>query len=92
MVARTQIAVLDHNSGLNRNQAVTKEGRLRHKSQWSKVTEQHVPKKIMGRKDKGYIEEILDEVRSGDKDQWQCGGTKKRSIAKRTIPVQRLFY
>ena len=40
----------------------------------------------MERKDKGYIEEILDKVRSGDKDQWQCGGMKKRSIAKKDNP------
>ena len=63
MVARTQIAVLDHNSGLNRNQAVTKEGRLRNKSQWSKVTEQHVPrrneKRSIAKKDNPGTEALL---------------------------------
>ena len=70
MVARNQIAVLDHNSGLDRDQAKTKDGKLRHKSQWSKVTDRHVPKKIMDKKERKYVEEIINEIRLGNREQW----------------------
>ena len=35
MHARTQLAVMDWNSGIGRNQATRKDGALRGKSQWS---------------------------------------------------------
>ena len=77
-MARTQIAVLDH-SGLNRKQAVTKQGTPRYKAQWSKVT-------IMEPQEKTYIEEILVEIRSGERGKWKYEGTKKKSIAKKDRP------
>ena len=62
MYARTQLAVLDHNCGINRKQAVTKSNQLRNKSQYTKTTGQWVPKKIMEPKVKSYISEILEEM------------------------------
>ena len=82
MVARNQIAVLDHNSGLERDQAKTKDGKMRHKSQWSKVSDWHVPKKIMDKKGRKCVEEIINEITLGNREQWSYKSTKKRSIAK----------
>ena len=62
MYARTQLAVLDHNCGINRKQAVTKSNQLRNKSQYTKATGQWMPKKIMEPKVKSYIPEILEEM------------------------------
>ena len=57
MYARTQLAVLDHNCGINRKQAITKSTQLRNKSQYTKTIGQWVPKKIMEPKVKRYIPE-----------------------------------
>ena len=57
-------------------------GKLRHKSQWSEVTDRHVPKKIMDKKERKYVEEIINEIRLGNREQWSYKSTKKRSIAK----------
>ena len=46
MHARTQLAVLDHNSGINRNQATTKIGTPRVKQQYSKVSDQKKTNRI----------------------------------------------
>ena len=64
MYARTQLAVLDHNSGINRNQATTKIGTPRVKQQYSKVSDQWVVKDIREKKDNSYIDEIKQEIKS----------------------------
>ena len=38
MIARTQLAILDFNSGSNLNQATTKEGKKRYNTSFSKMT------------------------------------------------------
>lgn len=63
MYARTQLAVLDHNSGIGRNQASKEDGTLRYKTQYSKVTEQWVVKEIRESKDKSYLTEIIEEIK-----------------------------
>ena len=55
MYARTQLAVLDHNSNLDRRQAVTKNNEARSNTQFSKATNKWAPKRVMepkSRKDK----------------------------------------
>ena len=62
MHARTQLAVLDHNCGIGREQARTKDGKLRYKVNYSKVTASWVPKKISTAKDKTYLSEIITRM------------------------------
>ena len=62
MVARTQLAVLDHHSGVTREQARTKDGNLRFKVAFTKVTGNWVAKKVMVTKDKNYQRELMDET------------------------------
>lgn len=62
MYARTQLAVIDHNSGIAREQAQTKTGVLRYKTVSSKVSDNWVAKKIMIEKDKSFIQDILNTI------------------------------
>ena len=62
MVARTQLAVMDHNSSVGLGQAQTKSGEKRFKLSFSRVTQSWVTKKITEPKDKSYINNLLDEV------------------------------
>ena len=63
MYARTQLAVMDHNSGVGKQQAQTKEGVPRYKTVSSKVSADWVAKKIMVEKDKSFIQDILKTIR-----------------------------
>ena len=60
--ARTQIAVLDHNSNLDRRQAVTKNNEARSNTQFSKGTNKWAPKRVMEPKSQKYIIKIMDEI------------------------------
>lgn len=62
MVARSQLAVLDHNSGLLSGQAQTKAGNLRYKHQFSKVSGSWVVKKITAEKNRSYATDLVEEV------------------------------
>ena len=62
MYARTQLAIMDHNSGIGKEQAKTKEGVLRHKTVFSKVSSNWVAKRIMEEKDKTFICDILKAI------------------------------
>ena len=64
MYARTQLAVLDHNSGIGRKQATTQDGTPRVKTQFSKVSNQWVVKDIRESKNKTYIRDIIDEIKN----------------------------
>ena len=86
MLARTQIAVFDHNCSIEREQSTTKAGKLRYKMHYSKVTDQCVFKKIMEPKEKTYIKEIIDEIKYGDKRNWKYVETRKKTIAKINNP------
>lgn len=64
MYARTQLAVLDHNSGIGRKQATTQDGTPRVKTHFSKVSNQWVVKDIRESKNKTYIRDIIDEIKN----------------------------
>ena len=60
MIARTQLAVLDYNSGVDCKQAVTKEGDLRYKQCFSKVTQTWVVKRInKKKKEHNFIKDLM---------------------------------
>ena len=61
MVARSQLAVLDFNSG-HSTHAKNKQGDLRYKQQFSEVTQSWVVKKISEKKDYSYKEYLMDEA------------------------------
>ena len=62
MYARTQIAAMDHNSGVGRQHAKTKEGIPRYNTVLSNVSSQWVVKRIMEDKEKTFITDILKVV------------------------------
>jgi len=62
MHARTQLAIMSHNSGIDRKQAVSKKKEPLIKMQYSKVTGQWVAKKVMEPKDMKFLQEIIDEI------------------------------
>ena len=62
MYARTQLAVMDHNSGVGRVQATTKTGEKKYKTVYSKVSSSWVAKKIMEDKNKTFIQDILQTI------------------------------
>ena len=62
MIARQQLTVLDHNNSVGRDQAVTRSGELRGKSQYSKVTKQWVWKPIRVEKDRSYLQPMVRDV------------------------------
>lgn len=62
MIARTQLAILDFNSGSDNCQAITKEGDLRYKQVFSRVTQSWVIKKVMKKKKYDYLQTLLQEI------------------------------
>ena len=62
MIARSELAVLDHNSGAGNVQAQTAENELRYKQSFSKITKNWVVKKIAAPKDKQYLKDLIKEV------------------------------
>lgn len=63
MIALSELAVLDFNSGIGITQAETKTGNKRYKLQFSKITQCWVVKKIASKKDKLYIEHLLTFIK-----------------------------
>ena len=59
MIARSQLAVLDHNDGASVGQAVTAQGSLRFKQSYSKISQNWCVKKIAKKKTRGYINDLL---------------------------------
>jgi hypothetical protein len=62
MIARTQLAVLGHNSNLKRKQAVDKEGNLRYGTAYPKRTKDWVAKNIYEPKDPAWRHELLSVI------------------------------
>ena len=62
MYARTQLVVMDWNSGIGRKQATRKDGALREKNQWSKLSSKWVDKDIKEKKIRTYVKSILKEI------------------------------
>ena len=93
-LARTQLAVLDHNSGINRNQATTKIGTPHVKQQYSKVSDQWVVKDIREKKDKSYIDEIKQEIKSPSEENIRKNkklGNVPRNIAPKENPGKNIL-
>ena len=79
MIARTQQAILDHNCGVSRKQISDEQSEGKINTQYTKVTVHYVAKKVMEPKDKNYIKEIIDEVKSSEYSEKQA--TSKATIA-----------
>jgi len=62
MIARTQLAVLDFNSGMDNQQAKTKDGTLRYKQVFSRVTQSWVVKRVMTEKKREYLYQLLEST------------------------------
>ena len=78
MIARTQLAVLDFNSGIDNQQATTKDGTLRFKHSFSRVTQSWVIKKITTKKkERQYLDELMTAVVDESPD---LLGTKLREV------------
>ena len=63
MIARTQLAMLNHNCGVSRKQMLDEQGEGKINTQYTKVTAHYVDKKVMEPKDKNYIKEVINEVK-----------------------------
>ena len=59
MIARTQLAVLDFNSGSDTKHATKKDGTLRYKQVFCRITQNWVVKKITEKKERKYLEELM---------------------------------
>ena len=53
---------MDWTSGIGSNQAIRKDGALRGKSQWSKLSSKWVDKDIKEKKIRTYVKSILNEI------------------------------
>ena len=66
MVARTELAALDHNSNVNREQAVlqsgVKKGEARYRTSFTKQKKQWVVKPMKGKKEYGYVDRLLEST------------------------------
>lgn len=62
MLARTQLAVMDHNLNTDRELALTRDGRKRFKVVHTKSQKEWVAKPVYQEKDFGYIDDVLKEV------------------------------
>ena len=66
MVARTELAALDHNSNVNREQAVlqsgVKKGEVRYRMSFTKQKKQWVVKPMKGKKEYGYVDRLLEST------------------------------
>ena len=59
MIARTQLAILDFNSGSNLNQATTKEGKKRYNASFSKMTATWLAKSIKQKKSDKVLQKLI---------------------------------
>ena len=62
MMARTQLAILDFNSGVSLEQARTNRGQLHFKQQFSRVTGSWVVKKVKEKKNRVYLKNLKEEA------------------------------
>jgi len=73
MIARTQLAVLDYNSGADNKQATKSDGSLCYKQVFSRVTQSWVVKKVMVEKTREYLQPLLQATISSSHDN-ETGG------------------
>ena len=62
MIARSELAALDHNNGLSRGQACTKDGKLRYNTVFPKQISDWRARPIYNKKDKTYLSHMLESV------------------------------
>ena len=62
LVARLHLAAIDHSTSVEREQATTKDGRLRVKVQYSKGVKDYVAKPVRVAKSHDYRQELLTGV------------------------------
>ena len=60
MVAKSQLSVMNFNSGVNRKQLTVKTGDLRYKQSYSKVTQNCLVKKIADQKHRNYLPNLVE--------------------------------
>ena len=60
MVARTMLAVMDHNFNVDRKQECAADGTGRWHLRWSKATNSFVVKKVFEDKDYSFREELIE--------------------------------
>ena len=89
MIARTQLAVLDFNSGSNNVQATTKDGTLQYKQQFSRVTQSWVVKKITEKKNRQYLADLLSSILEESPDILGEKLPKLAAIPKNIAPVEK---
>ena len=75
MIARTQLATLDHNSGLGRKHDSTADGKLKYKIVHTKITNQWVAKNVLEPKNKLYLADLTKEFLL------LCGGKSEAQAA-----------
>ena len=62
MVGRTQLAALDHNQNIGRQQATTQAGELRYRTECTRQKGAWVAKKIYEKKEYGYLHDMVKNV------------------------------
>ena len=87
MIARTQLAILDLNCCSENVQAVSKEGSLRYKQIFSRVTQSWVVKKIMKTKERPYLYLLLEKTIKITEDLKENGDIPK-NIATKEKPLK----
>ena len=94
MVARTQLAAIDHNSNTERKQAVLqtgiKRGKARYKSAYTKGGKKWVVKPIKEEKSYEYVNRLLEdtvnECKSGEKQRISIAPNIPKNIAPSPAP------
>ena len=88
-IARSQLAVLDFNSGSVTTQAKTGSGELRYKQQYSKITESWVVKNISIAKVRDYTKDITSEVEHLVSSQEECLAPDVGDVPKNIAPTEK---
>ena len=77
MVARSQLAALDHNANTTRNHATVSsgenEGELRYKVVFPKRSKEWVAKPIMEKTTRDHLQPMLDAIERNRKKESRCG-------------------
>ena len=93
MVARTQLAVIDHNSNTGRKQATVmngnKQGAKRYKVVFPKGRKKWVAKPVLARKSFSFVQNLMEDVFSFKDDKSQNMSTMPANIPKNIAPTPR---
>ena len=89
MIARTQLAVLHFNHVIDAGHAKTKEGNLRYKLQFSKLSQNYVVKPIKDVKEKPYLKDLVCESISMATHITQLELPKLPNVPKNIAPINK---